>query len=431
MKIINSNIIYYLIYLLPVAIILGPFLTNFFVFLCCFFFLISVILEKQFNYYKSIFVYSFILIYFYIIFLSFLSEKPLLSLESSLPFIRFLFLAFILKEIIKNKNDFNKIGLIYIFTFIFVLIDAFIQLSFGKDILGFANRNSQITGIFHEEQILGSYVSRMLPLVIGFILITNNSIINNKYTLMLLILTSLVIILLSGERAAFMNFITFLFLFFIFNIIKINKLFYAFIPILLIVIISVVLLNSDTNDRFIKKTFLQLKEMKNYPNYPIIYSDHHLLHYLTAYNIIKDNPIIGIGPKMYREYCKKEKYMKTGDQYFAYPEIDWHNPEKDIDSLNEYYRVTSLDGCSTHPHHFHVQILTETGFLGYILFIIAIIFIIIKVFHYKSSFYFSFNKCMLIAILINYSPFVPSGNIFGSYLSTICFLPIIFLFATK
>jgi len=64
--------------------------------------------------------------------------------------------------------------------------------------------------------------------------------------------------------------------------------------------------------------------------------------FLTAFRIFKDNIFFGIGPKMFREVCKRKKYIvKT--------KLD-----------------ASVDGCQTSPHNYYLQILTETGIFGII-----------------------------------------------------------------
>ena len=57
---------------------------------------------------------------------------------------------------------------------------------------------------------------------------------------------------------------------------------------------------------------------------PVIFSDDHDSLIRTAFNIFKDQPILGHGPKMFRVICKNKKYA-TGN-----------NP------------------CMTHPHNFYM-----------------------------------------------------------------------------
>ena len=66
------------------------------------------------------------------------------------------------------------------------------------------------------------------------------------------------------------------------------------------------------------------------------FSEQHSGHYSAAIKMFSSNPIIGIGPKMFREECEK---------------IDYHNIQY---------------ACSTHPHNTYIQLLAETGFIGFV-----------------------------------------------------------------
>ena len=91
------------------------------------------------------------------------------------------------------------------FTFFLLVGDGFLQYLTGKNILGFeiveANR---ISSFFHDELILGSYLSRLLPLLFGLFILLKFSL-NRKVQILifpLFILTE-VLVFLSGERTSF------------------------------------------------------------------------------------------------------------------------------------------------------------------------------------------------------------------------------------
>ena len=64
-----------------------------------------------------------------------------------------------------------------------------------------------------------------------------------------------------------------------------------------------------------------------------IFSIQHQVIYVSAFRIFKDNIYFGIGPKMFREVCKRNKYIVT-------TKLD-----------------ASVDGCQTSPHNYYLQIL--------------------------------------------------------------------------
>ena len=83
-----------------------------------------------------------------------------------------------------------------------------------------------------------------------------------------------------------------------------------------------------------------------------LFSIGHQGHFKAAYLIFKDNPIFGVGIKNFRYECQKSQYK------YAY-------------------------SCTTHPHNTYLQLLAETGIIGFsfvFLFFIILSFSVIKMF---------------------------------------------------
>ena len=79
----------YLFYLIPITLITGPFLPDFFLVIFCIFFLAYIIIFNKWNFFNNYFFYIMLLFNLYIIILSLFSKNPHLSLESSLFYFRF------------------------------------------------------------------------------------------------------------------------------------------------------------------------------------------------------------------------------------------------------------------------------------------------------------------------------------------------------
>jgi hypothetical protein len=137
-----------------------------------------------------------------------------------------------------------------------------------------------------------------------------------------------------------------------------------------------------------------------------IFSREHHGHYVVAIRMFLDNPIIGQGPRSFRYLCSEEKFIKS-------------------------------DGiCTTHPHNTYLQLLAETGLIGFLLFCSLIIFftkeIVTKFITQCKNDENKMNQMekvkyvSIIAILVNFFPFVPSGNFFNNWLSFICYYPLSF-----
>ena len=81
--------------------------------------------------------------------------------------------------------------------------------------------------------------------------------------------------------------------------------------------------------------------------------------------------------------------------------------------------------CSTHPHNTMMQILAETGFLGFIFYLIGFFFIFLKIFQFRKKYnndprIFCFLSCS-VAIIINLFPFLPNGDFFNNWMLAISY----------
>ena len=114
-----------------------------------------------------------------------------------------------------------------------------------------------------------------------------------------------------------------------------------------------------------------------------------------------ENPVFGVGPKLFRIYCDDKKYN-----------IDMYT-------------------CSTHPHNTYIQILAETGIIGFIFISIPFIFIIRRLSRKlicnisgSKSNTSDYQACLLICILVSLWPLIPTQAFFNNWISVIYFLPI-------
>ncbi len=389
------------------------------------------IYKLNFDFYNK-YVLIFFFYYFYILTLSFYSDNYKLSFSNTLPFIKFFFLFVALKTIIQEKIiSLKNFLILFSLPFFFIVVISIFQISIN---LVYENKiqYENFSGIFFEEKILGSFISRYLPIVVGIFFILFKSRKKNIYIL-LLIVFSFVIILFSLERAALINFISFIILLFIFQIFKFNLKYFLLI---ILVIISVFFLSFNIKNLhfgLVNKTFNQVNYEKI--NVPLPIPDHYLLHYLSALEMFKQNQLFGIAPKMFREKCSLDEYNFNGWDLYEKKEPDYGLPhtQKKADENAQIARINTLSSCSTHPHHMHIQILAETGFIGYIFFILLIFLIFGRYFQLlkNENDNILLYKSFLIAIIINLSPFTTSGNVFSSYFGTMIFFPLLFFLVDK
>ena len=88
--------------------------------------------------------------------------------------------------------------------------------------------------------------------------------------------------------------------------------------------------------------------------------------------------------------------------------------------------------CSTHPHNFYVQLLSETGVIGFSFLLVSFLYIIsclirqLKsvIFFEKKRPFSDYQVCLLSALLITVWPFSPNGNFFNNWLATVYTIPL-------
>ena len=259
---------------------------------------------------------------------------------------------------------------------------------------------------------MGSFISRTLPLIIGlsYFFKTNNIM---KYNIILIIL-SLFLVLISGERTALGNFFIFLFFYFL---VERKYLFWSFLSILIVFLI-IFQFKKESLNRTINHTIQQ----STYSNYSIIFSLRHTLHYHTAFQIFKDYPVLGAGIKSFRKICSEDAYKEKLKKIYS----------KGMETLG------LEDGCNTHPHHIYLQFLSEIGIIGFFIFFSIFVYITYNLFILlKKSFKGTFNQkhqasyFFLLTIFISMFPFLPSGNYFNNLYIFINYFPIGFYLASK
>jgi O-antigen ligase len=408
----------FIIYFLPISLATGPFLSDLIISITSFSFLIFCFFKKKFYYLKNNFFLIFFIWCIYLLVNSLLSTNIYNSLESSLFYIRFgIFSCCVYYLIIEHKNFLRYFTYALIITFIFVIIDAYFQYFLGYNILGFPYDGSRLGGITGSELVLGSFISRLFPLLFALTIYffhTKKSLI---LIFLLLIITD-VIIFLSGERTAFFN----LFLFtFMLLILTSKKRIFRIISILIssTLIIFISFSDHSTKQRMIDLTFNEISGKNIMTIDPggqvsklsilgqkfYLFTKYHTAHFYTSSNIILDNKLFGVGPKNFRIVCDFQKYH-------------------------------SRFGCATHPHNTYLQLLSETGIIGSLPIIFLFIALSILFLNYLTINKFKiFNRdneyltCLLICVYISLWPLVPSGNFFNNWLSGVYFLPIGFILA--
>jgi O-antigen ligase len=386
-KIYSYNILKYLILFIPISIVSGSLILNSNLVLISLIILFQIFVLPR-KYLKDKWLIVAFLFLLLQIFSSLLNDFNENSLIRSISFIKFIFLALGMNIIFNHdhKNFFIFLKILF-FVVVFVVIDSLIQYFFGENIFGNPYDNGRLSSIFGDEYIVGSFLCKMGFLVSLIFLLTLKNFRYRNILLFLFIMALLLTILITGDRMPSILFLMGITVFYFFKGLKDYK---KFLLIFLIYIMCIVMffLNPTVSKRFKEIFHKNYGISKNFD----IKNSHWGAHYLTAWEIFKNNPIVGIGPKNFRIESCKAKY-------------------ENIDSASVKKR------CATHPHNIIFEILSEHGLLGMMLFLILIYYILkgIKL-NYEHNIYF------LVSLLICIWPIGTSGSIFTTVNGTFLWL---------
>ncbi len=390
------------IFFLPLTVITGPLIPDLTVTLSSIFFLIVLVVNKNFEYFKTKYFLFFFCFWTFISLNSFISQN-IDSIKTSITYLRFgVFFVLLSFLFTIDKNFSNNFRKVILFCFLILFLDSIIQHFFGYNILGMP-KSGRISSFFGDEKIMGSYIIKLLPIYIALYYFNKKLITLNLHIVLIISICSL-LVLLSMERSALGLLVLYLFLisFIFLNKIKQFLIYFFLIFIFLMVFFSI---SDHAYHRFISQVAKDIT-VKNLSNkndevnvekkrnfYAFTQAHDQLIN--TSYKLFLDKPIIGHGTKMFRYKCiEKQK----------------------IDNLDK-------DFCSTHPHNYYFQMLAENGLIGFLFIIFLFVYFC---FFYIKNLYFKNNDRLLnlfiVPNIINLWPIVPHGNFFNNWISITIFL---------
>ena len=406
MKYLNIQSLPILLFIIPLSFIAGIAVTEFFVFFCTIFFLIFNKDKFLFINQKVIFLFLFSAFVFAN---TYFRNSDDLKLGSIFYFryVLFSLAIFFLCELLNNYKN-KRYFFLLIFCLLVLLADSIFQFFLGFNIFGFDIISGRVSSFFYDELILGSYLVRIMPIILWFMFFFRINLKKNIFLFVIFFSLYFITIYLSGGRTSFfLLIITILGLLIIIKDLRKILLYSIIILVFFISITSYFKLGkANTFNRLFVKTYNQITtteinkkkteiseniEKKKFN----FYSTHHEGHILLALKLFDENEVFGIGPQGFKEYCRKVN----------------HSPETGI--------------CSTHPHNILIQIILELGLIGLIFYIIAMVFILFNFF--KSFLKRKFNEDYLsfyaitLGLIINLFPLIPGGNFFNNWISIILY----------
>ena len=338
---------------------------------------------------------------------------------NSVIFFKFIVLFLGVKTLFNflSKINFEKINLICLSIIIFLVFDLFYQKIFGEDIFGFQTLNGErLTGPYKNKMIPGGillYISSYF-IFYNYLKFISSSKVYLRLVSFFIILVFTLAILITGER---MNYLSLLLLLIFSVILFKNKTHFLFTIIVIFISFSVIINDQYLSTRYkafiftlkptlTEKSFNQdeiIKFKEDIKNNKIegkskddinFFDTTWGSHYLTAFELIKKEPLFGNGIKSFRFLCGKQK-IET---------------------------VTKDKRCSTHPHNIHLEIISETGVVGYLIFILFISILLFNSYKilknnklYSNQYLYLIFLTSVLIFIITIFPFKSTGRFFSSF----------------
>ncbi len=436
----------WLIYLFPLFYVLGNFFVNASVILIS---IIGLILYKWkiFDFKKDnllILMSCFFLIIIISTFFESISNPGNVKLYKSLIFLRYFVLLLVIRYALINDHiNLKKFLVSCLICSAVISLDVILQFVTEKNIIGLKSTELHRSSFFADEPIAGGFIQRFS--VLGFFFVLT---VFRKNYLKALVSSVFLALCFFGTFYSGNKMPAFLLLIFILGILTLSFLNFKiyknkiFILSSLIVLVMVFLGGKKLEgivSNTIKDTYYFSHSntfMGAIPNLKIIYSEvtrdypelnkykgktwfHHTEEfkdkekyryvakrsvynhiYITSLDLFLERPLTGRGIKSFRETCKERVHLPN--------------------------RI-----CSTHQHNYHLQILNDTGLIGYLIFFGTFFFVILKCFrknNLRSNIYF---YAALSVLIIEFIPLRSTGGFFSTINSAYIFFMIGILFGLK
>lgn len=383
----NLNFFDKIVLFFPFCVLAGSLIINIYLVFVSIIFVYQIIKDKKleigndFNW--TIFYVIFITYCFAI---SFFASDIYNSIRASIGQIRFLLFSLFIIFFFKDIKKLNILINIWFVLILVVVFDVFFQSIFMFNIIGIPmSYGGRPSSFFGHEVIAGTFiVYSFIPIMFFYMNKFMEKDIKKKIIYILIYSIIFYAVVITGERLALIMLLGATLV----NIIFFLRLYQFFLTLIFFFIF--LSLAYHFNEMFQNRVNLMAEVLSNF------YHSSWGRLYESSYMLFKENYVTGVGLKNYRVDCDFQ-----------------------IDPRPTH----PAQFCSTHPHNFFLEILSETGVIGFSIFTIFIILIFKRIskilnFDYKELSLFNFARGSFVILLIYVWPIKTSGSFFTTFNSS-------------
>ncbi|MDA7691028.1 O-antigen ligase family protein [Methylophilaceae bacterium] len=295
-----------------------------------------------------------------------MSIEPTETLAYSLFFIRWPIFAMALSYwILSDIQSLKKFLVSMTVVLFFIFFDTWWQFVFDQDIFGFEKYSAnRLTGPFRGNPEVGTWIGKLI-LLPPLLLILRNKFKHQEYLTYGFFIASVITFLtvfISGERMALLLILACIFILLIGLVLDKILSLKKFVVLLLISFFGILYFSYSFPDTTQRAYFSTIDKILNWrtSDYGIVWQ--------SAYDVWMQSPLFGVGLHKYREACEN------------------------LGVYGSFYLNAISSGNCSHPHNISLQLLSETGVIGFTLFytmVYSLAFATLKTYFIKKL-WFSF-----------------------------------------
>jgi len=301
--------------------------------------------------------------------------------------------------ILSDLRSFKKFIISLTLLLLFIIFDTWWQFFFEQDLFGFEKFNeNRLTGPFKDNPEVGTWLAKLVLLPPLLLILYDKyklQIHQNYLTYAFFIISTIVFltIFITGERMQLLLILASILIVF-FGLISEKIFSLKKISFLLLISISVILIFSTTFPETTQRAFYStIEKIINWRS-----SDYALV-WQSAYDVWMQSPLFGVGLHKYREACVNLGIYGTSH----------------LNAIGS--------GVCFHPHNISLQLLSETGIFGFIIFYLMVFYLAISSLkiYFKNSLWLSFALTFNI-IFTCFLPIASSTSFFSNKYGAIIWL---------